>query len=516
MDKLNEVLLKEISYLKECGEKFINREISKVEFRGVSGGFGVYAHKDEKNFMIRLRVSSGVLSYEKLKTIYELAKKYNLEKIHLTTRQAIQLHGLSIDAICNIMKEAMEKGIYTRGGGGDYPRNVALSPLSGVDENEAFDVAPYSLAVDNHFIRKIYTYKLPRKLKVSFSNSIEDTAHATVQDLGFVAVNHEGKNYFNVFVGGGLGRNPAVGVKLPELVEPKDVLYHVEALTNLFMKEGDYEFKGRARVRYIVERIGKEKFLEEYKKYLEEEKKKGNLDLNIKEFDYNKEGIETKAKSSRLFKQKQSGLYSVYVHPIGGQLYLKDLEKILDFIKDVPKIIIRSSMTEGLYFLNLNGGEAERFLALTKHIGGETELEKSVSCIGTPICQMGILDSQSQLNDIINFFKEKGFEKDVLPKIFISGCPNSCGVHEIGSIGLSGKKKNINGSLQEVFELFIGGKLKVGETSLGKSLGYVLKKDVSKLLYEIALKVDESGLDFTTWVKERKDDMQAIVKPYIV
>src|SRR3712207_8096326 len=79
MDKLNEVLLKEISYLKECGEKFINREISKVEFRGVSGGFGVYAHKDEKNFMIRLRVSSGVLSYEKLKTIYELAKKYNLE-----------------------------------------------------------------------------------------------------------------------------------------------------------------------------------------------------------------------------------------------------------------------------------------------------------------------------------------------------------------------------------------------------------------------------------------------------
>ena len=71
--------------------------------------------------------------------VYDFANRYGLEKIHLTTRQAIQLHGLKIDEICDLMKEALDNDIYTRGAGGNYPRNVAMSPLSGVDKKEAFD-----------------------------------------------------------------------------------------------------------------------------------------------------------------------------------------------------------------------------------------------------------------------------------------------------------------------------------------------------------------------------------------
>ena len=95
------------------------------------------------------------------------------------------------------VKEALDNNIYTRGAGGNYPRNVAMSPLSGVEKDEAFDVTPYAVAVGSYFLERITTYKLPRKLKVSFSSGKEDAAHCTVQDLGFVAVKEGDKELYN-------------------------------------------------------------------------------------------------------------------------------------------------------------------------------------------------------------------------------------------------------------------------------------------------------------------------------
>lgn len=514
--ELDKILLDEIPYIKECGNKFINKEMSKMEFKGISGRFGVYAHRDGKEFMIRLRTSCGVISKKQLHIIYNLASKYKLDKIHLTTRQAVQLHGLSIDNICNIMKEALLEGIYTRGGGGDFPRNVALSPLSGVNENEVFDVTPYAIACDKYFLKKIYTYKLPRKLKVSFSNNNNDSAHCTVQDLGFVATKENNKNYFKVFFGGGLGRNPAVSIEFPELIDPKDVLYHIEAITQLFIHEGNYENKSKARVRYITEKLGKDGFISEYKKYLSELKAKGDLDLHIEEINYEKQGVNLDLTHKRLFKQKQEGLYSVYIKPIGGILYLKDLKKVLDFIDNVSNVMIRSTMEEGFYILNLNGNEAREFLRITENLGGETSLEQSVCCIGVPICQMGVLESQTELNKIINYFKEKNFKKDVLPSIHISGCPNSCGAHEIAGIGLVGKKKRVDGELLDIFELHLGGHFNIPGTSLAKVYGDIPTNKIPELLYKFALEVDKSNLDFSTWLKNNEDLAKEIISKYAV
>ena len=117
------------------------------------------------------------------------------------------------------MNDALENDIYTRGAGGNFPRNVALSPLSGVDKDEAFDPTPYALATGEYFMERITTYKLPRKLKVSFSNGSSDTAHCTIQDLGFLAVRKDGKDYFRVYLGGGLGRNPKVALLYPEWLD---------------------------------------------------------------------------------------------------------------------------------------------------------------------------------------------------------------------------------------------------------------------------------------------------------
>ncbi|MEG1411659.1 MAG: nitrite/sulfite reductase [Terrisporobacter sp.] len=519
LEKMKELFLSEIPAFKEECLKLLRGNSSKMEYKGISGGYGVYAQRDQKSFMIRLRVSSGVVSKSQLHKVYDFAKKYDLPGIHLTTRQAIQLHDLNVDAICDIMEEGIKNNIFTRGGGGNFPRNVGLSPLSGVDMDEAFDVTPYSVATDNYFMSKITTYHLPRKLKVSYSSCPKDAAHCTVQDLGFLATLKGNKPYFRVFVGGGLGKNPAVALELDELINPSEVLYYVEGLTKLFMAEGDYENKNKARVRYMVYRLGEEEFIKKFKEYVAKEKENKELELHPKSLEYpNNNGMETNVKDCRLYAQKQNGYYSVYIHPIGGQLKINDLEKLISELDKTKHGSVRLAMSEGLFIINLNGKEAEHILEITKPFGGCTSIEKSVSCIGVPICQMGIQNSQKMLHEIISYFRENcnGDETilNAMPRIHVSGCMNSCAVHQIGAIGLTGKKKKANGEMTDAFEMFIDGDFELGKTRLGKSFGDFKASDLPRVLFEIGEQVANSDTDFYTWYSSNENEMKKIAEKY--
>lgn len=516
MDKLKEVLKSEIEDFREKGHRFINGEMTMMEFKHASGGFGVYAHRGGTEFMIRLRIPSGVTDIYELEKVYNFAKKYNVSRIHFTTRQAIQFHGLKIDEVCDLMEEAMDYNIFTRGSGGNYPRNVALSPLAGVNTAEPFDPTPYALAVGNYFLERIYTYKLPRKLKVSFSCSNSDGAHCTVQDLGFLAVDNNGKGAFKVYIGGGLGLNPQKAVICPELINPQDVLYYVEAMVKLFMAEGNYENRAKARVRYILDRMGEEEFIKAYSSYVEKEKSKGGLEVVVNEKTINKKGKTVEINSNRIFEQKQCGLYSVYVHPIGGQLSIDDLNKLISLLKNYEDIDIRLAMTEGIYIRNLNGEEAISVLDATENMTGVTKLEHSIACVGAPICQIGLGNSQQLLRNIIEYFNKMGMKEDILPRINISGCGNSCGIHQVSSIGFTGKRKKVNGENRECFTVFIDGSYAVDRTRLGTQYGEMLKEDIPEFLYEIAQNIKEYNISFDEFAQCKKNEMEKIISKYVV
>lgn len=513
MSKLKEILLNEIPNFKQNIYKFLDNEISKMDFKGLSGGYGIYAQRDQKSFMIRLRVASGVLSKSQLNKVYHFATKYGIDKIHLTTRQAIQLHNLSAENLLSIMKEGIESDIYSRGSGGNFPRNVGLSPLSGVDPNEAFDVTPYAIATDKHFMSKITTYNLPRKLKVSYSSSYSDHAHCTIQDLGFIATMQNGEEYFRVFVGGGLGRNPKLSLELNDLIKPHEVLYYVEGLTNMFIKYGDYKNKHKARVRYMVENLGEDEFLSKFKEFVKKEKDKGCLDLYPQPINYNKPGVKIDLVDNRLIPQKQDGLYSVYIHPIGGQLMTKNLKSLLYELDKIKNPMIRLAMTEGLFILNLDGNEAKKILDVTKNISGVSQLEHSIACIGTPICQIGIQNSQKMLRDILSYFKDNNCYDllDKMPKINISGCPNSCAVHQIGKIGLTGKIKKVNGESFDAFEIYIDGNCEFNNTRLGNVLGDFKASDIPKMFVEIAKSIDNN---FDCLISENFNKLKEITDKY--
>lgn len=243
---------------------FYNGEITKKDYKGFSGLYGSYAQKDGKKGMLRLRMTAGRITKEKLAFTAKAIQEHKISRIHFTTCQTVQLHDLQPDTICTLAEEALSSGIVTMGGGGDFPRNVMCSPLSGVESGEYFDVLPYAEAAGEYLMNFIKAPKMPRKLKVGFSNSPANLTHATYRDLGFAA-NKNGT--FDVYSAGGLGNNPRLGIKVAESVPPSKILYYIKAMWLTFCAYGNYENRAKARTRYMQDSLGG---AENYKKaYLE-------------------------------------------------------------------------------------------------------------------------------------------------------------------------------------------------------------------------------------------------------
>ena len=278
----NEAWKQDLAEFKAVTEKFYNKEVSAKDYKGFSGGFGSYAQRGAEASMLRLRLSGGRMTKEQLKFIGDSIEKHQINQVHFTTCQTVQLHNLNGEAVCEIMEEALDFGINTRGGGGDFPRNVMVSPLSGVEQGEWFDVLPYALKAAEYLMGFIKTVKLPRKLKVCFSNSPANRPHATFRDLGFAA---REDGLFDVYSAGGLGANPKMGALVAEAVQPEDILYYIKAMVNTFTAYGDYENRAKARTRYMQDKLGKEEYVKAYQEKLGEvmDQEKDGLKLKKEE-----------------------------------------------------------------------------------------------------------------------------------------------------------------------------------------------------------------------------------------
>ena len=172
--------------------------------KSFSSIMGIYKEGPQDTYMVRPRIAGGVTTLQQLEGVSAIAKKYGI-KIRFTTRQDIQFHSVKVQELGNVLDDLVKCGLITRGAGGDGVRNVACSPLSGVAQDEIFDVTPYVKEVTNFMMQDPANLKLPRKYKIAFSNSAEDTANATIADIGFIAKIVNSKRGFEVYGGGGLG-----------------------------------------------------------------------------------------------------------------------------------------------------------------------------------------------------------------------------------------------------------------------------------------------------------------------
>lgn len=505
--------------------QFYAGEVTVPQYKGFSGGFGSYAQRGGKASMLRLRLPGGRVTKEKMKFVADSIRKYHIDLVHLTTCQTIQFHNLSADTVCALAVEALDYGIVTRGGGGDFPRNVMVSPLSGVEKGEYFDVAPFAEKAGEYLMGLIKTVKLPRKLKVCFSNSPANVTHATFRDLGFVA-RSDGK--FDVYSAGGLGNNPKMGVLCAQGIDGSKVLYYIKAMVKLFVAYGNYEVRAKARTRYMQDVLG-DKYVEEFQKKLEEAFQEENLDIEVSEILYNKsgdgilsgstdrEGADSPGKKElggRVIPQKQDGLYTVVYHPYGGCPSPQKLVEICDAAQSIDQIELRLSPDETMYIINLTAREAEKMLSMTDD-GADSLFGTSVACIGASICQVGARDSQKLLKTLIDANKEWNFPDGTLPQIHISGCPSSCGTHQIGRIGFRGGMKKVDGKPEPAFLLYVNGRDEEDCARFGQEIGVVLEKEIPAFLKALGNAVKGSGLDFDTWYESHADEFRKIAEAYL-
>lgn len=514
MNKIDpQVWKQDLPEFKEKTAAFYAGELDKMAYKGFSGFYGSYSQKGGKASMLRLRMTAGRVTRDKLAFVAKALREYDVPRMHFTTCQTIQLHDLQQDVVCDIMEKALDVNIVTVGGGGDYPRNVMCSPLAGLERGEYFDVLPYAEAAADYLMHFVKAEKMPRKLKVAFSSSPANVTHATYRDLGFVA-REDGK--FDVYSAGGLGNNPRFGVKVAEAVEPNKILYYIKAMWLTFRAYGNYENRGKARTRYMQDVCGgAEGYAKAYNEKLAEVFASGeNLDLTVKPQVVSKTGDSSKAEGFRVIEQKQDGLYAVLWHPIGGQPSVEQFCALADAIADIPAAEMRLSPDETAYIVNLTGDEAKRVLDLTSG-GAETEFETSVSCIGGTTCQQGMRDSQGLLAACVKAVREANLPANALPCIHISGCPSSCGTHQTGFMGFRGASKIVDGKPQSAFSFFLGGSDRQGCEAMGTELGIMLESEIPAFLVELGKTVDESGLDFYTWNSANPEGIKELSAKYI-
>lgn len=500
---------KDLERFREMTSKFYRGEVTVPEYKGFSGGFGSYAQRGGKQSMLRLGFTGGRITKEQLKFVADSIRKHQIGKVHITTGQNIQLHDLSEAQVCTLMEEALDAGIITRGGGGDYPRSIMATPLSGL-VREPFDVLPYADEAMDYLRGFINTVKFPRKLKVCFENSSANETHATFRDMGFVA---EEDKTFTVYVAGGLGNNPKMGVKVAQKVQPDQILYVLKTMVDIFVKYGNYENRGKARTRYLQDTLGAEELQRIFSETLEQNLAAGGLDLQVTEKAVTKSGS-GEISDKRVIPQKQEGLYAVWYHPIGGCPEADFFGKLYDTVAEMDEIEVRLIPDEGLHVVNLTADEAVKVLAVTQD-GAQTQFETSTSCIGASTCQVGIGKSQELLRACVDRIREEQFADGVLPAFHVSGCPGSCSAHQVGAIGFRGGMKPSEDGPKPAFAVFENGSERMGEERFGTDLGVMYADVIPEFFAELGRAVSAKGMDYRQFRSQCGDEFMAIVKKYV-
>ncbi len=492
-------------------QDFQEGRLDKKDYKGYSGGMGSYAQRDPAKHMLRLRMPAGRLTVERLKFLADTVEKYGVRRLKLTTCETVQLHDLAAEQVPAIMGEAVGVGVICRGGGGDNPRNVMCSPLSGVQKGEAFDPSPWAAAVTDYLLSICRDIHMPRKLKIAFSNGVDDSVHSAFRDMGFQA-REDGT--FSLRIAGGLGAmGHRMGVLVEEAVNPQDVLYYVKAMVDTFCQHGNYENRAKARTRFMQDTLGPEGLKAAFLKNVEAAKAAGGLELPQLEALADVCGGDGTLDHPRAIPQKQLGMYAVKYHPIGGVLPVEKPAQLYAAIKDLCNAECRVGPDETLYIINLPAAGVEKVLAVTED-GAKTEFEYSVACIGATVCQQGIRDSQGLLQAAVKAVREAGIPDGALPKITVSGCPSSCAAHQAGTIGFQGGVRLEDKKPQPAFRIFLGGSDALDKARFGEAGAVILEKDIPALLVELGKAAAAAGQNWAQWSESHREDLNAIVEKY--
>jgi sulfite reductase (ferredoxin) len=475
----NPVVQKEIIDLERKIKLYRDGSIDEEKFRSLRLTRGVYGQRQLGVQMVRIKLPFGRLTTKQLLRIADISDEYSTGNLHLTTRQDIQIHFVSLDKTPELWAKLAEDDITLREACGNTVRNVTASSIAGIDPKELFDVSPYAYETFRYFIRNPICQEMGRKFKIAFSSSEEDTNYTFIHDVGLIPrIKYEdGKEIrgFKVVIGGGLGSQPFHAQLAYEFLLEDSVIPFMEGIVRVFDRHGERTNRNRARLKFLINKIGFDEFI----KLVDEEhsalkSKTYRVDRNvlpepvlpeypeIQELKIDDKEYNTWLKTN-VFEQKQKGFYGIRIKVLLGNLTTDTARKLAHLVKSYAADDIRITINQGFILRYIKKEALPLFYTELKKLGfadpGFDSTIDITACPGTDTCNLGISDSTSISEELERVMKEEYpdliFNNDI--KIKISGCMNSCGQHGLANIGFHGSSIKNNGRVLPALQLLLGG-----------------------------------------------------------
>ena len=535
------IVQKDIVDLEKKIREFRDGKIHDEKFRSLRLARGIYGQRQPGVQMIRIKLPFGKVSFKQFLKIADISDEYASSNLHLTTRQDIQIHYVSLDRTPELWAKLEQDDITLREACGNTVRNVTASPTSGIDPNEPFDVSPYAYATFKYFLRNPICQEMGRKFKIAFSSSDADTAFTYIHDLGFIPklILKEGKEVrgFKVLFGGGLGAQPSIAHIVNEFLPEDELIPYIESTLRVFDRYGERSNRNKARMKFLVAKLG----LDEVLRLIAEERvanrtKHFKIDRDTVDLPQIPDKIELtdvpisdqllyqRWLDTNVFEQKQHGFYGVYIKVTTGDIPTSKARKFIAAINGLVADEIRITINQGL-LLKYVRREAlsvlfERLKELDFVKPGFDSVSDITTCPGTDTCNLGISNSTELarvLEDLISEEFDDLIENQDI-KIKISGCMNSCGQHGLAHIGFHGSSLKAAGKVVPAAQVLLGGGT-VGD-GVGRAADKVIKvpskrtKDVVRVIldnYSQNKNGDELFNDF--YDRFGKDHFYQLLKP---
>ncbi len=495
-----------VDQFRDQTQRYLAGKIGEDEYRILRLQNGVYVQIHAP--MLRVAIPYGLISSPQLRMLAHIARTYDKDYGHITTRQNMQFNWPTLESIPDILAELATVQMHAIQTSGNCMRNVTADHLAGISPDEIEDPRPYCEIIRQwSSLHPEFAY-LPRKFKFAVSGAQHDRAATQIHDIGIQLVRNEsGEVGFKILVGGGLGRTPILAKVLHEFLPKPQLLSYLEAILRVYNMEGRRDNMYKARIKILVQSLGLEAFREKVEAEWHAIKQSTSADLTLSEAEmarvkafFDNKQYDTDAAAFDLTEQcqgnqafnhwqkqnttphKQAGYRAVFVSlkapgNAPGDITAQQMDQVADLADAYSLGELRSTHDQNLVLADVK--QADLFAlwqALDQHdlatanIGTLTDM---ICCPGLDFCSLASAQSLSVAKQINERFDKMDYLYDLGElRLKLSGCINACGHHHVGHIGLLGVDKK--GA--QWYQITLGGSAE-NNASLGQVLGRAVPID---------------------------------------
>lgn len=533
----NPVVEQDIIELEKKIRLFHEGSITDENFRSLRLARGVYGQRQAGVQMIRIKLPYGKVMSNQLRRIADVADEYSTGNLHITTRQDIQIHYVSLDRTPQLWAELEKDNVTLREACGNTVRNITASPSAGVDYNELFDVSPYAHALFEYCLRNPVCQEMGRKVKISFSSTDADDALSYIHDLGFIAKTKivDGKEVrgFKVLLAGGLGSQSRHADVAFEFLEADKIIPYTEAVLRVFDRHGERSRRLKARLKFLVKDLGFEAFSALVaEEQLALKHKTYPIDGTVAEVQHSTKAIpqvniEDKKEyqtwlSTNVKSQRQAGFNTVGILVSGGNFSTAKARILAELLDEYAAGELRFTLRQNILLRHISDEALPFFYQELKKLGfakpGYETTFDITSCPGTDTCNLGISSSTGIAEELERVLENEypHLVNNVDISIKISGCMNSCGQHMMSEIGFQGMSVKVEKHFAPALQVLLGGKvLGNGEGKFSEKVIKIPSKRGPEALRMLLNDFAESGSkDFIAHYEEKgKEYFFNLLKP---